>query len=259
MNKKAIILSIILIFVLLVWAWSVYFFRDKIFHNNQSTITWTWSSVDELITKNYIPNFHHLDLRTKWLTSIPDLCKLVKWTKYEYDIWSIDLADNSLISIDNWFSCFKNLQELNLSFNKIAEIKNLNDLTFIKKLDLWNNEITEVKWLDKLKTLESLHLWYNKITDVNNLENLSNLTSLKIQHNNIDNISWLQKLYNLEELKMEFNNLDDEDLKNIKDLKKLKIITVWENKWINKETIDKLNNFTLKNMDTSNMQQVEKE
>jgi hypothetical protein len=58
---------------------------------------------------------------------------------------------------------------------------------------------------------------------------------------------------------MEFNNLDEEDLKNIKDLKKLKIITVWENKWIKKETIDKLNKFTLQNIDTSDMEKAKKE
>ena len=58
----------------------------------------------------------------------------------------------------------------------------------------------------------------------------------------------LEKSTKLSELKLEFNKLTDENLKDIVNLKNLKIITFWENTWIKKETIDKFNAFSYKNM-----------
>lgn len=99
-----------------------------------------------------------------------------------------------------------------------------------------------------MTSLADLHLGYNKITSTKWLEKLTNLTSLKLQHNEINDLSGLKDLSNLEELKMEFNKLEESDLKDISNLKWLKIITVWEDTWIKKETIDKLNSFSYKNM-----------
>lgn len=102
-------------------------------------------AVDELITKNYKPEFHHLDLRSKKLGEMPDICEMVVGTRYEFDIWAVDLADNGIAEIDQDLSCLKNLSELYLSFNTISEIENLEGLTFLKKLDLGNNALTKVE------------------------------------------------------------------------------------------------------------------
>lgn len=98
-----------------------------------------------MITKNYKPEFHHLDLRSKQLGEMPDICEMVVGTNYEFDIWAVDLADNGITEIDQDLSCLKNLSELYLSFNKITEIKNLDGLTFLKKLDIGNNELTKIE------------------------------------------------------------------------------------------------------------------
>jgi len=211
----------------------------------QNVSSW---AVNELITKNYSKEFHHLDLRSKKLWEMPDICKMVVWSNFEYDIWAVDLADNGISEIDKDLSCLKNLSELYLSFNKISEIKNLEWLTFLKKLDLGNNEIKEIEWLDKLINLVDLHLWYNQITTTKWLEKLVNLTSLQLQSNKIEDISNLSNLTKLETLKIEFNKLDNEDIKIIDKLKTLKIITVWENPQVDKKTIDKLNELSRKNM-----------
>lgn len=243
-NKKTIwiIASILLIAILLIW---FYLFSNKKIFQTQKTDSW---AINELITKNYNKEFHHLDLRSKKLWEMPDICEMVKGSNFEYDIWSLDLADNSINTIDKDLWCLKNLQELYLSFNKISEIKNLESLTFLKKLDIGNNEIKEISWLDTLVNLTDLHLWYNQITSTKWLEKLVNLTSLQLQSNKLENISNLSNLTKLETLKMEFNKLDNEDIKVIDKLKNLKIITVWENVWIDKTTIEKLNELSRKNM-----------
>ncbi len=256
--RNKIIAIVLVIFIIALWiTW--YVFKDKLLtqmQKKESELTSTWKTINEFITINYLPKFHHLDLRSKNLGKMPNICEMVAWTNYEYDIWSIDLADNNIDKIDTDLSCLKNLSELNFSFNKISKIENLDWLSFIKKLDLWNNEISTIAWLDNLKTLNDLHLWYNKITKTTWLEKLTNLISLKLQHNEIYDLEWVKDLVNLEELKLEFNKLEEIDLKQLMNLKKLKIITVWENAWIDKETIDKFNDYTLKNTDNSDVQEV---
>jgi hypothetical protein len=247
-NKRNILIILIALLIILWILW--FYFKNKLFPNKiitQTQIINTWA-VNELITKNYKKEFHHLDLRSKNLWTMPDICKMVIWTNYEYDIWSLDLADNEIVEIDKDLWCLKNLSELYLSFNKITEIKNLEWLTFLKKLDLGNNEIKEISWLDTLVNLVDLHLWYNQIISTTWLEKLVNLTSLQLQSNKLEDISNLSNLTKLETLKLEFNKLDNEDIKIIDKLKALKIITVWENPQVDKKTIDKLNELSRKNM-----------
>lgn len=235
--------------VVVLWLWYVFMTNYEVDKDTTNTSSWKLST-NSLIEDNYIQKYHHLNLRTKKLTEIPDICDLVKGTRYQDDIWSVDLADNQIKKINQDLSCLKNLTELNLSFNKITKIDNLDKLTFIKKIDLWNNEITEIDNLETLRTLNDLHLWYNKIASTKWLESLKGLTSLKLQHNEISDLTYLKWLANLTELKLEFNKLKEENLKDIAWLKRLKVITVWENPWIKKETIEKLNEFTRKSMQT---------
>lgn len=250
MKKKNYFNIIIGVSILIVlWLWYVFMTNYWVDKDIINTSSWKLSK-NNFIEDNYVQKYHYLNLRTKNLTEIPDICDLVKGTRYQDDIWSVDLADNQLTEINQDLSCLKNLSELNLSFNKIVKIDNLDKLNFIQKIDLWNNEITEINNLEKLRTLSDLHLWYNKITTTKWLDALRNLTSLKLQHNEINDLSYLKGLTNLVELKLEFNKLSEENLKDISWLKKLKIITVGENPWVKKDTIEKLNDFTRKNMKT---------
>lgn len=248
MNKK-ILWSIVSLLVIVIgcagYYFRSYFLIDTKLIENKKTNTW---AVNELISKNYNENFHALDLGNKKLGAMPDICAMVAGTHFEYDIWTIDLADNALSQINEDLSCLKNLSELNLSFNKITQIENLSELSFLKKLDLGNNEIKDIAWLERLTNLSDLHLGYNQITSTVWLEKLTNLTSLQLQSNKIEDIANLANLPRLEVLKLEFNKLDTEDVKIVIKLKKLKIITVGENPWIDPKIIERLNEFTRKNM-----------
>lgn len=249
MNKNKIIISVILLlFISSLW-WSIYYFKDKIFKKETQIVnTWTWKTVDSLILDNYSISTQTLNLWSKRLWKIPDICSMVKWTTYQDDIWNLDLSNNWIEFIDQDLSCLWNLWTLDLSFNLINKIENLDKLTFLNKLDLSKNKISEIQWLDNLNRLQDLHIWYNKVISASWLEKNTNLVSLKLQHNLINDLSWLKNLTNLEELKLEFNDLEENDLKSIQNLKKLKIITIWENKKIRQEIIDKFNQFSLKSI-----------
>lgn len=175
----------------------------------------------ELVQKQFVADQHHLDLRGKNFTQIPDICSVITPGQQADDIWSIDLANNQITSISVDLSCLKNLTELNLSFNKIKKIQNIRQLTWLSKLDLGNNELTRIEGLETLERLQNLHLGYNQLTSTAGLEKLYNLRSLQLQRNKLTDIANLAQLKNLETLKLEFNQLTDEDVEFISALPKL--------------------------------------
>lgn len=146
MKRTQLIWTLTISLVIAALGFAGYYFRDSI-PLLQTTETSRTNSgvVDPLITANFDEQLHHLDLRSKKLTQMPDICSMVAGTRYEHDIWSVDLANNGFTEISEDIACLKNLSELNLSFNKISQIENLDGLTFLKKLDLGNNEIVSIE------------------------------------------------------------------------------------------------------------------
>lgn len=189
------------------------------------------SSIPDYMSWNYNAQYHHLDLRAKWLSQMPDICWDIKDQKMLDDIRAIDMWDNQITSINSDYKCLANLQELNLSYNQISKIQNLDNLSFLSKLELQKNKLTKTDWLEKLSTLQELNLWYNEISDIKSLFALTNLRDLQLQHNQISDISSMSNLFNLESLKLEYNQISDEkSLTTISNLKNLKRISLWWNK-----------------------------
>ena len=215
-----------------------------LYERNSNT---TRADLRELVQKQFIVDQHHLDLRGKNFTQIPDICSVITPGQQADDIWSVDLGSNQITSISADLSCLKNLSELNLSFNKIRKMENLRQLTWLNKLDLGNNELTRIEGLETLERLQNLHLGYNQLTSTAGLEKLYNLTSLQLQRNKLTDIANLSQLKSLETLKLEFNQLTDEDVAFIPTLPKLRIITVAENQ-IDPTKVAEWNEKTLKNM-----------
>ena len=109
------------------------------------------------------------------------------------------------------------------SITNLSGIENFKQLT---KLNLNYNHIEDITPLAELTNLKDLHLYINDISNVFPLSTLSDLQSLDLENNNISDISPLQKLENLKSLKLGSNNMTDDDIKNIKDLKKLETLYV---------------------------------
>ncbi|MFZ2151085.1 MAG: leucine-rich repeat domain-containing protein [Candidatus Absconditicoccaceae bacterium] len=190
----------------------------------------TAANMPEYMSGNYSKQQHYLSIRGKGLTQMPDICADITTGNLLDDIRFIDLGDNQITSISADYSCLGNLQELNLSYNKLSSIKNLDKLKFLSKLELHKNEITSADGLEKLSTLKTLNLGYNQISDISALKNLKNLTTLELQQNQISDISPLSALTNLETLKLEYNQISDESqLKIFEYLNNLKWISLGMN------------------------------
>ncbi len=82
-----------------------------------------------------------------------------------------------------------NVKKLNLSYNKIKKIRNIENLKNLKDLELRYNRITKIKNFDNLVCLEWLDLSDNNIFVVENIESLINLKILRLHGNDIKFIS----------------------------------------------------------------------
>ncbi|OYU92748.1 MAG: hypothetical protein CFE21_22895 [Bacteroidetes bacterium B1(2017)] len=72
------------------------------------------------------------------------------------------------------------LQTLELSDNKISDIRFLEKLTGLQTLDLSSNQIRDISFLEKLTGLQTLDLSSNQISDIRFLEKLTGLQTLDL-------------------------------------------------------------------------------
>lgn len=84
-----------------------------------------------------------------------------------------------------------NLQEIDLTNNKITEIEALEGCAYLKKIYFGMNQITKISGLDECCQLLRLDLSRNKITTIEGLSALKELTLLALHDNPISHISGL--------------------------------------------------------------------
>ena len=85
----------------------------------------------------------------------------------------------------------------------------LRQLTSLKKLDLSFNKITKIDNLDVLKELRELNLSFNRIETMENLGKIVNLRLVNLSHNKIRRLENLKNLRKLEVLSITGNLLED--------------------------------------------------
>lgn len=133
----------------------------------------------------------------------------------------------------------KNLKKIDLSYNKIEEIRPLSSLILLEELNLSDNEITDISNIKYLKNLKRLDLsnvvrnlniedeivelddlnedTHNSIKNISPISDLPNLVELNLSNNEISDISPLLNLNNLQKL-----NLSGNSISNISDINKIK-------------------------------------
>ena len=104
---------------------------------------------------------------------------------------------------------FINLKRLDISWNKINDIRLLANLTRLEYLRAYGNQIVSVAPLAKLEYLSSLNLGGNKLTKIDALKNLTSLTSLYLNDNSLTKIDALKDLVKLTELFLNGNKIKD--------------------------------------------------
>lgn len=203
-----------------------------------------------------------LCLRQNLIESLNGL-KTVKSDKIE----ELDFYDNRINHISSQVNEFTGLKNLDLSFNKIKNIKNIDKLVNLENLYFVQNKIKEIKNVKTLTKLTNLELggnkleelgeellflvnlqqlWVgkNKISRFENLHTLHNLKILSIQSNRLTKIEGLEELRNLEELYLSHNGIEKiEGLENNTNLTVLDVTANRLSKLENLQHLTKLTDF----------------
>lgn len=133
--------------------------------------------------------------------TLEEIKKAINEWKLENQIYSQEITLN-------------NCTELSLSFQKILQISNLENLVKLEKLKLDNNMIMKIENLDHLVKLKWLDLSFNSITKLEGLEKLESLTDLSVYSNQISEVEGLDYCRFLNVLSIGRNNI-----KNPKDVR----------------------------------------
>lgn len=164
-------------------------------------------------------NLKRLYLRQNLIESIAEL-EVLPLEKME----EIDLYDNRIKHISKSVNLFPNLKTLDLSFNKIRNIKNVDKLVNLENLYFVQNKISKIENLSTLKNLKNLELGGNRISEIgpDDLKGLDNLTEIWLGKNSIPRLMNLSHLKNLRILSIQSNKIKKmeglEDLENLEEL-----------------------------------------
>ncbi|KAM3130737.1 hypothetical protein pb186bvf_017151 [Paramecium bursaria] len=140
-----------------------------------------------------------------------------------------------------------NLVVLNLSNNKIVIMCGLDKLTKLAALILNNNLIKKIQGLTNCVQLNTLVLSHNQIQIIQNIDNLKKLKKLSISHNQIISMDGITKNLELEEVRIN-DNLIQIIPDSIRVLSKLRILDIGKNKIDDLDSIEYLKDLKLINL-----------
>lgn len=214
-------------------------------------------SMDDLDLQRF-KNLKSLVLRQNLLESVGAVKYLPD------DIEELDFYDNRIKHISSYINEKTQLKSLDFSFNKIKNIKNVEDLvelenlyfvqnkishivnlekmTKLKNLELGGNRVSKIENLDTLVSLEQLWLGKNYVRKFENLGALKNLKILSIQSNKITKLEGLDELENLEELYVSHNGI--EKIEGLEKNSKLTTLDITSNRITKFENLSHLKNLT---------------
>jgi protein phosphatase 1 regulatory subunit 7 len=178
---------------------------------------------DEDLLDDYPVDPEDIDLVHCRISSLPAL-RLERFTKVQ----RLCLRQNAISSIDLPANVRATLQELDFYDNLISHIKGLEDMPALKSLDLSFNKIKHIKNVNHLTTLTELYFVQNRISKIENLEGLSNLTMIELAANRLRVIENLDNLTGLRELWLGKNKITE--IKNLSPLTNLRLVDLKSNR-----------------------------
>ena len=189
-----------------------------------------------------------LDLSRCELDNIPAEILELTW------IGRLDLAYNRLTTLDN-LQTLTALDTLYLESNQIEKIGNLDSLENLRALFLSNNQIKKLDNLESLKKLNALYLRDNLISNIENLEGLPELERLFISNNQvkkIENVGALEKL-----LEIDLGSNQIEKIENLESLTNLTALSLYNNSIKTIEHLEALENLQVLELGKNSIKKIE--
>lgn len=135
-----------------------------------------------------------------------------------------------------------NLENLDVSNNKMKDLKAISDLKALKVLTVLRSELESLEGIEHLSNLENLNAACNEIKDITPLSTLTNLTVLELTKNKIEDITPISQLTVLKGLGLGINQISD--IQILANLTNLEYVFLTDNKIVNIEPLKKLTNLT---------------
>ena len=190
----------------------------------------SWQS--KTYTRNQEGEVIQLNLTGCKLEKIPNLLAFE-------NLQDLDLSHNKISCIEG-LDKLPELQSLDLSINQLSHIEGLEQLLNLQSLNLGFNQLFRIVGLEQLTKLQSLYLWYNQLSRIEGLEQLPNLQSLNLDNNQLTNIEGLEQLLNLQSLNLENNQLTN--IEGLEQLLNLRSLNLGNNQLTNIEGLEQLLN-----------------
>ncbi|RPJ94549.1 leucine-rich repeat domain-containing protein [Rummeliibacillus sp. TYF005] len=197
------------------------------FCTNISELSIANNAINSLFPISNLTNLKKLDISFNKISSIDSLEKLVNLTELKVagnnlkdilvignfkNLKELNAWDNKIDYIDEEIKYATNLENIDLSNNRIRSISELASLKNLKELNLTNNKIKDIQTLSENKNLETLYLSYNSIFSVDGLEALPNLKTLYLNANYLTSMNPLAKIKTLTTLHIEYNDIPKESI-----------------------------------------------
>ncbi|XP_021240997.1 leucine-rich repeat and IQ domain-containing protein 1 isoform X8 [Numida meleagris] len=194
--------------------------RDKMTQHEITTLTLEDLPACSLSTLSECSNLQVLTLRRCGLVALEGLssCKDLKYINVEENniqiincenlenLCILILNKNNLSSVCGLDGCI-NLQNLELSYNRITRIGGLESLKNLQQLIVDHNQLISTKGLCEVPTLIHLDCSFNHLTQVEGIESCGLLQILKLQGNNLQELPRLENHVLLRELYLDDNSI----------------------------------------------------
>ncbi len=138
------------------------------------------------------------------------------------------LARAELKNVSKGITELSQLQVLDLHYNNIQELPNLENLSQLININLFLNKLKEINGLEKLTQLQVLNLAANSIKEIRDVfDNLSELQELSLANNRLkilhNSICFLEKLWKLDIYDLPIKGKSPPNFANLKHLQFLRI------------------------------------
>jgi len=131
-----------------------------------------------------------------------------------YEAVKIRQYGNTKISFPSYY--LEDIDEFEFAESDINDLDGIQYCIHAVNVDLSDNRIADLRLLENLVVIEMLNLSDNRISDIDSLEYLTNLRELNLANNRIQDISPLFSLDNLEFVDLTGNPLQPEQIRRLR-------------------------------------------
>jgi Leucine-rich repeat (LRR) protein len=132
-----------------------------------------------------------------------------------YEAVKIRQYGNTKISFPAWY--LEDIDEFEFAESDIDDLDGIQYCIHAVNVDLSDNRIADLRLLENLGMIEMLNLSDNQIADIDALEYLTNLRELNLANNRIEDVSPLFSLENLEFVDLTGNKISPSSLRKLRE------------------------------------------